>query len=130
MVLAVFVLFAGCEEDAKLELSVKGGVYEVQPGQVIEFDANYSKEVQTAVQFLVKSGAAIFSADGKLTVSTTAQVGTEIEVYAKIDNTESNTIKVVVVDLKPTSITLNATNDKIAKGEININILTVTYLTA
>ena len=120
MVLAVFVLFAGifagCEEDVKLELSVKGGVYEVQPGQVIEFDANYSKEVQTAVQFLVKSGAATFSADGKLTVSTTAQVGTEIEVYAKIDNTESNTIKVVVVDLKPTSITLNATNDKIAKG--------------
>ena len=109
-------LFAGCEDDSYLELSKQGaGNYTVTPGQTIQFETKTNLTNQT-IKYFVKTGDATFNDEGLLTVATTAQVDSTIEVYAAIGELTSNVISIVVVDLAPSAITLTTDNDKIAKG--------------
>lgn len=110
------LLLAGCNKEPSIELSVHGNVYEVTPGGSLQI--NYSVEHLDAddlVFELSTTSAQINEAD-VFTVDTDVEVGTIITVVGRIGNVKSNTISINVVDLVPTEINLNASNNKIAKG--------------
>ncbi len=119
MMLMSVCLFA-CGKDPVIELYVANSdanVYEVAPGETLQFAVNVENLDKDDVEYLIVSGAAtIDKTSGLLTADVDATVGSTIKVQAKAGDTKSNEISVVVDELDTTSMELSASKSKLAIG--------------
>lgn len=81
---------------------------EVERHQSIQFSFTVENLEESAVSYVVSTNAATIAADGKLTVSDSAEVGKEFSVYAQAGEVKSNEIAFTVKDTLPTAIDLIA----------------------
>ena len=116
--LFVGIAFVGCDEEASIELYQAEMVYQVTPGGSLEFSTTLTNVQEEDVVFQVTCGDEDTKFVGNvLHVSQNEQVGTDaLTVFAVAGDVKSNEIKINVVDLKPTALTLIASNTKLAKG--------------
>lgn len=111
-----------CGKNPSIELFVSGSdeekVYEVAPGDTMQFDVKVENLDEETVTYLVTDGHATITQTGLLTVDEDAIVKSTITVLAKSGDVKSNAITLNVIDLKPTSINLvtESNKTKIAKG--------------
>lgn len=110
-----------CGKEPLIELYIAGNlptdhVYEVVPGGEVQFETRLENVDEASVEYVVTNGHATISGTGLLTVDREAIVKSTITVVAKSGTTESNSITINVVDLKPESISLLGNREKIAKG--------------
>ena len=114
--------FTACGKDPSIELFVSGSdeekVYEVAPGDTLQFDVNVENLDEDTVTYLVTDGHATITQTGLLTVDEDAIVKSTISVQAESGDVKSNKITLNVIDLKPTTIDLVTVGNrtKIAKG--------------
>lgn len=114
--------FTACGKDPSIELFVSGSdeekVYEVAPGDTLQFDVNVENLDEDTVTYLVTDGHATITQTGLLTVNEDAIVKSTISVLAESGDVKSNKITLNVIDLKPTTIDLVTVGNrtKIAKG--------------
>ena len=131
--LFVSVAFFGCDVDSSIELFQPNQIYEVQPGDTLEFSTVLENVNEEDVVFYVTGGADDTAFTGNiLTVSQNEQVGADaLTVYAQAGDVKSNEIKLNVVDLKASTIILGASNTKLAKGgEVDLAVIvSPTYAT-
>jgi len=122
--ITILFIFAGCDNN-KIYLSSKDDIYEVAIGGSIELEVKTGNLDANNIEFVI-DGDATIDEDNVLTISSTAQVKSTVTVKAKINEIESNELVINVIDLTPTSIELNADNNKIAVGgKINFSVKSI-----
>ena len=110
---------AGCK-DPSIEIYIANSgeakVYEVTPGEEVQFEARVENLSEDTIEYLITDGQATITKQGKLKVDEDAIVSSTITVMAQSGDTKSNKITLNVVDLKPDTIDLTGRN-RIAKGD-------------
>ncbi len=122
------ICLTGCGKS--LEVYQQDGTYEIAPSKTLQLSVKKNGIEENAVVEFVVDGDATISSDGLLTANKDAKVQSKIKVYAKVGNTKSKEITIVVVDLVPTSIKLSADKTVVTKGDVNFSLsYTPTYAT-
>lgn len=116
----------GCKADKSIKIWQADNITEVKRNQELVISMEKVKVDLSNIDFIVE-GSAVITNDGKLKVNNDAEVNSTIKVYAKsdVDNVKSNTLTFIVVDLLPSSISVQATSSNLTlKGKIGLNIQT------
>ena len=132
--LGLSTCFVGCD-GATLKVYQENSITQIARGNTLDitYEAKGLKEGDK-VELKVEGDATIEQTEngGKLTANTDAEVGSEIKVWAEAGSKKSKALKITVIDLAPTAVSLNLVSDKIkvGGGRVSFNVgLTPTYAT-
>lgn len=126
MAILLPTLLTGCKADKSIKIWQADNITEVKRDQELVISMEQVKVNLSNIDFVVE-GSAVITNDGKLKVNKDAEVNSTIKVYAKsdVDNVKSNTLTLIVVDLLPSSISVQATTSNLTlKGKIDLSIQT------
>jgi len=119
LALGVSFCFAGCD-GTTLKVYQENSITQIARGNTLDITYE-SKGLKDGakVELKVEGDATIEQNEngGKLTAKTNAKVGSEIKVWAESGKKKSNVLKIIVIDLAPTGVTLNPDSNKVQVGE-------------